>query len=148
MIFSLVMLVFLLDVNSWVFSVMSSVWKTLRYLFQALVAFLPSVTNRTITNVGISFVLYMFLKLWYLKEFSYTWSWFFQKFSTHFKLVISFDTPWKHQKPSGFLMFQGVSKEITSMKWVNTLCVPFSCFFSIKLNTLPCLIARGVVTNS
>ena len=27
--------------------------------------------------------------------------------------LISFDNPWKH----GFLMFQGVSKEISGMKW-------------------------------
>ena len=28
----------------------------------------------------------------------------------HFMLLISFDTPWKHQKTSGFLMFLGVIK--------------------------------------
>ena len=30
--------------------------------------------------------------------------------------LIIFDTPWKHQKTSGF---QGVSKEISDMKWVE-----------------------------
>ena len=34
--------------------------------------------------------------------------------------LISFDASLKHQKTSGFLMFSGVSKEISGMKWVNT----------------------------
>ena len=33
--------------------------------------------------------------------------------------MISFDTPWKHQKNSVYLIFSGVSKEISGMKWVN-----------------------------
>ena len=33
--------------------------------------------------------------------------------------LISFDTPWKNQETSGFLMFSRVSKEISDMKWVN-----------------------------
>ena len=37
---------------------------------------------------------------------------------THFVPLISFDTPWKHQKTRSFL-FSGVSKEICGMKWVN-----------------------------
>ena len=36
----------------------------------------------------------------------------------HFMPLISFDTPWKHQLGSGFLMFSGGIKE-TGMKWVN-----------------------------
>ena len=36
--------------------------------------------------------------------------------SCHWSLLIP---PWKHQKTSGFLMFSGVSKEISGMKWVN-----------------------------
>ena len=38
---------------------------------------------------------------------------------THFMPLISFDTSWKHQKTRGFLMFSGVSIEISGMKWVN-----------------------------
>ena len=34
---------------------------------------------------------------------------------THFMPLISFDTPWKHQKNSGFLMFSGGPK--TSVTW-------------------------------
>ena len=30
-----------------------------------------------------------------------------------------FDTTWKHQKIRSFLMFSGVSKEISGMKWVK-----------------------------
>ena len=37
---------------------------------------------------------------------------------THFMPLISFDTPWKHQKPEVFC-FQGVWKEVSGMKWVN-----------------------------
>ena len=37
---------------------------------------------------------------------------------THFMLLISFDTTRK-QKTIGFLMFTGVSKEISGMKWVE-----------------------------
>ena len=33
--------------------------------------------------------------------------------------LVSFDTPWKHQKTFGFLMLSGVSKETSGMKWVN-----------------------------
>ena len=38
---------------------------------------------------------------------------------THFILLISFYTHWKHQKTRGFLCFQGVSKKIGGMKWVR-----------------------------
>ena len=38
-----------------------------------------------------------------------------------FMPLSSFDTPWKHQKTSGFRMFSGVSKEISGMKWVNVI---------------------------
>ena len=36
--------------------------------------------------------------------------------------LASFDTPWKHQKTYGFLMFSGgggVSKETNCMKWIK-----------------------------
>ena len=36
--------------------------------------------------------------------------------------LISFDTPWKHQKPEVFWCFQEVSKEISGMKWVKVFC--------------------------
>ena len=47
---------------------------------------------------------------------------------TRFMPLISFDTPWKHQKTFGF---QGVSKEISGMKWVNKFILPkmFAEFF-------------------
>ena len=38
---------------------------------------------------------------------------------THFIPLIFFDTRWKHQKTSGFLRFQGVSRKIGGMKWVR-----------------------------
>ena len=37
---------------------------------------------------------------------------------THFMSMISFDTPWKHQKTSGFLMFSG-GTEKDWISWVN-----------------------------
>ena len=40
-------------------------------------------------------------------------------FLTHFMPLIYFDSPWKHQKTYGFLMFLGVSKEISGTKWVS-----------------------------
>ena len=33
--------------------------------------------------------------------------------------LFSFDTSSKHQKASGFLMFQGLLKETSDMKWVH-----------------------------
>ena len=33
--------------------------------------------------------------------------------------MFHFYTPWKHQKTRGFWCFQGVSKEISGMKWVK-----------------------------
>ena len=38
---------------------------------------------------------------------------------THFMPLISFDTPQKHQKTRGFLMFSGVIKGVSGMKWVK-----------------------------
>ena len=42
-----------------------------------------------------------------------------QSFLTHFMPLISFDTPWKHQKARNFLMFSGGIKEVSGMKWFN-----------------------------
>ena len=33
--------------------------------------------------------------------------------------MVSFDTPWKHQKTSSFWIFSGVSKETSGMKMVK-----------------------------
>ena len=41
---------------------------------------------------------------------------------THFMPLIFFDTPWKHQKTAGFLMFSGVSNEISGLEWVKGPC--------------------------
>ena len=39
---------------------------------------------------------------------------------TNLMPLVSFDTPWKHQKIKDFLIFfSGVSKETIGMKWVN-----------------------------
>ena len=38
---------------------------------------------------------------------------------TCFMSLVSFDTPWYHQKTFDFLMFSGVSKETIGMKWVK-----------------------------
>ena len=46
---------------------------------------------------------------------------------THFRPLIYFYTPWKHQKTSGFLMFPGGVEETSGMKWVN-----LSSFGSLK----------------
>ena len=35
-------------------------------------------------------------------------------------LLISFYTPWKHQKTEGFLMFSGGIETDRGMKWVNS----------------------------
>ena len=40
-------------------------------------------------------------------------------FLTHFMPLILFDTHRKHQSASGFLNLQGVSKEISGIKWVK-----------------------------
>ena len=64
------------------------------------------------------------------------WPW--MHFSlTHFMSLVSFYTLWKHQKAFGFLMFSGVSKEISGMKWVNCTfqktyfnCLFINCFHS------------------
>ena len=51
---------------------------------------------------------------------------------THFMPLISFDTPWKHQKTRGFDVFRGVSKEMSGMKWVNLrskFCEEFAWVF-------------------
>ena len=40
-------------------------------------------------------------------------------FLTRFMLIVSFDTPRKNKKPLVFWCFQGVSKEISDIKWVN-----------------------------
>ena len=45
---------------------------------------------------------------------------FLQMLLTHFMPLISFDTP---RKPEVFLCFQGASKEISGLKWGNTLLV-------------------------
>ena len=51
---------------------------------------------------------------------------FFEDFTNHKKNINPFHVtglfryPWKHQKTCGFLMFSGVSKETSGMKWVNT----------------------------
>ena len=46
---------------------------------------------------------------------------FDKKFSSfnQFMWLVSFNTPWKLQKTSGFLMFSGGIKETSGMKWVN-----------------------------
>ena len=44
-------------------------------------------------------------------------------FLTHFMPLISFDTPWKHQKTRGFLMFSGYIKRV---KWL----ISFFAFFT------------------
>ena len=56
----------------------------------------------------------------------YTWSvcWVVIKsffILTHFTPLVSFDTPWSHQKIRGFLMFSRVSKETKDMKWVKEI---------------------------
>ena len=42
---------------------------------------------------------------------------------THFMLLVSLYIPRKHQRTSSSLMFSGVQKEISGMKWVNSLNV-------------------------
>ena len=56
-------------------------------------------------------------------------------FLTHFMPLIYFDTPWKHQKTYGFLMFSGVSKEISGTKWVSIyddIVVPIAVLLPIQ----------------
>ena len=55
----------------------------------------------------------------------------------HFMPLVSFYTPWKHEKVFGFLMFSGVIKVITGIKWANVLRAYFwkkwnACDFSEK----------------
>ena len=38
---------------------------------------------------------------------------------THFMRLVSFYTPWKHQKTKGFLMFSGGLERDRGMKWVK-----------------------------
>ena len=38
---------------------------------------------------------------------------------THLMPLVFYDTHWKHQKIRGFLMFSGVSKETSGVKWVK-----------------------------
>ena len=40
-------------------------------------------------------------------------------FQSHFMPLVSFYTPWKHQKASVFWCFQGVYKDNNGMEWVN-----------------------------
>ena len=40
---------------------------------------------------------------------------------THFMPLVSFHTPWKHQKTRGFLTFSGVQKWNIRLKWVKNL---------------------------
>ena len=44
---------------------------------------------------------------------------FFEIFSTHSMLLVSFYTPWKHQKTSGFLMFSRGVEKTSGIKSVN-----------------------------
>ena len=46
---------------------------------------------------------------------------FFHLFLIYFMPLVSFQTPWKHQKTSSFLCFQGVLKETSVMKWANSI---------------------------
>ena len=39
---------------------------------------------------------------------------------THFMSLVSFYTHWKHQKISYFLIFSGVEKEASGLKWVHS----------------------------
>ena len=48
---------------------------------------------------------------------------------TQFMPLISFDTPWKHKKASGFLMFSGRIKRDIGMKWVNCLMPAYLEYF-------------------
>ena len=56
-------------------------------------------------------------------------------FLTHFTPLICFDTPWKHQKTYDFLMFSGVSKEISGTKWVSIyddIVIPIAVLLPIQ----------------
>ena len=48
------------------------------------------------------------------------WYNFLQKYLTHFMPLISFDTPWKHQKTGCLLMFSGGIKR--SVAWNGLTC--------------------------
>ena len=39
---------------------------------------------------------------------------------THFIALVSFDTPWKHEKTSGFLMFSGGVERPVAWNWLTT----------------------------
>ena len=60
---------------------------------------------------------------------------------THFIAKISFDYCWKHRKPEVFWYFQGVSKEISGMKWFESkstlrkLCIKL-CFCYKRRNKM------------
>ena len=47
-------------------------------------------------------------------------------------VVVFFYTPWKHQKTRGFLMFSGVLKETSGMKWVKRNIFIFQEYFFFR----------------
>ena len=49
----------------------------------------------------------------------------FQVIIPHFIPLVSSYTPWKHQKTYGFLVFGGVQKETSDMKYVKNIGAKF-----------------------
>ena len=49
----------------------------------------------------------------------FEWNMIYFHLLTHFRRMVSFYTPWKHQKPRGLLMFLGGIKNISGTKWVS-----------------------------
>ena len=45
--------------------------------------------------------------------------------------LVSFFTPWKHEKNRGFWSFQEVLKETSGMKWVKELQNCFTCCYQL-----------------
>ena len=63
---------------------------------------------------------------------------------THFMPLISFYTPWKHQKNKGFQMFSGGIERDRGTKWFNVNLL----FNSPKSNALGNLLFLAYVTNT
>ena len=57
---------------------------------------------------------------------------------TYFMPLVSFDTPWKHQKTSGFLMFSGTSKETSDWNGLSGITAWWTCHKCFQNTSLDC----------
>ena len=102
----------------------------LSYYYRKVLKICISLTAWKVSVFGI-FLVHIFphSDLIYTKKTTSTdtftqWLWcivsaYFKCFLTHFIPLISFCTPWKHQKTSGFLILSGCIERDSDIKWVK-----------------------------